>query len=143
MQTQQPPAIVVTNYQQYINAEFLQQGIIDGIDPEFDGALPEAMYASIAYFTVNKTGNLFKKTQTEYVSNLTLSINGKSHTFVLHHSDDYIYDANKRLVVNEYTNNEQKDADMRALQSAFETLVFMRIDKITQALVNSYKPKQS
>lgn len=135
------PNIVVTNYQQYINAGCLQQEIARNIDLELDGPLPETLHVSIAYVDIIKVPR--PKTPPVqpaklYKTVLALSIKGVTRRYTLMHSGEELYIAKKSLNTNQYE-YASKDACMRILQQAFETIVFMRGDKITNDLVNNYK----
>lgn len=136
------PQVHVTNYQQYINADFLAEGIANMLnqssfgEPDYDlTGFPENMYISIAYIDVLKQG---KKSERAYKTILAVNIQGKAHRYELLHNDEHIYLAMIGLTMNNYGTNISKDQHIRLLQQAFETLVFMRIEKIIEDLIKSY-----
>jgi hypothetical protein len=133
MQDVKLPTIVVTNYQQYINPDFLTQGIADTIPEEMDAVLPEYLYVSIAYMDIKKARA--RAEMPVYVTNLVLSIKGVSHSYKLMHSNTDLYLAKAGLDVNQYANQATKDAHIKLMQQAFETLVFMRVDRITEDVI--------
>lgn len=131
------PAVHVTNYQQYITGDFLQQAIADTLPVAMDAKLPENMHLSIAYIDIKKTSEVcaFK---TVYKTRLALSIKGKTYTYELQHGNDHLYLAHVGLQINQYSTAAAKDNHIKLLNQAFEAVVFMRAGKITQDLIANY-----
>jgi len=129
----------VTNYQQHIDASFLVEQLVSDV-ADYADALSEAMYASIAYFTINKTYDI----RIPYEAKLAISIKGKTYTYKLANNQRHIYEAFIHLQVNQYaydTGMELKDAHIKIVQAEFERLVFMRSHKIGTDLLNAYNIK--
>lgn len=136
------PQVHVTNYQQYINANFLAEGIANTLnqshfgEPDYDLTdFPENMHINIAYVDVLKQG---KRSERIYKTVLAVNIQGTPHMYELLHNDEDIYFAMIGLTINDYITRISKDMHISLLQQAFETLVFMRIEKIVEDLIKSY-----
>lgn len=133
------PNVHVTNYQQYITGDFLQDAIADTLPVAMDGKLPENLYVSIAYINVT----VISGANATYNTVLVLNIKGKSYTYKLRHNKTDLYLANVGLQANQYSTAAAKDNHIKLLNQAFETLVFMRAEKITDDLIANYaNPKQ-
>lgn len=131
--TTQMPTIHITNYQQYINADYLADRILDHIPA--DAMLPENIYASIAYIMVDVKAAI-------YTTALVLSIKGKAYRFKLCHKDQAAYNAwVNGLELKSTRSQNDKDADIRLLQQAFEAVVNKNIKQITKAITCAYGNK--
>lgn len=120
---QKLPAVVITNYQQYINAGYLVEMLLQGDDLKGDST---PLYASVAYVDVKvKNG-----ANASFVTVLALSIKGKTYTYKHSHYDTDYYLAKKGLDVNNYGTIAGKDNHIRVFQKAFEDVVSHFIEKI-------------
>jgi len=122
------PQVHVTNYQQYINADYLS----DAIAGRLPGAdMPENVYASIAYMQVGqKSGGWYTV--------LVLSIMGKSYRYELLHDHNSYYTAQVNFDLNNF-NNLHKDTCILLFNTAFEEVVLARINKIVKDILKAYK----
>lgn len=113
-------AIVITNYQQYINAGYLVEALMQTSAIADNPTI--TMYASIAYVDVKKLPQPVKG-QRMYNIVLALSIKGKTYTYKkLTDNADY-YIAKKGLDVNNYGTTAGKDNHIQVFQKAFEAVV--------------------
>lgn len=127
----------VTNYQQHIDASFLVEQLVSDV-ADYADAMQEALYASVAYFTIKKTHDM----RSLYEAKLAISIKGKTYTYKLANNQRHVYEAFCELSANQYRgNNELKDAHIKIVQAQFERLVFMRSHKIATDLLNAYNIK--
>lgn len=130
MQTETPlPTIHVTNYQQYIDAPYLQQAIADYLPA--DAVLPETINVSIAYMQVHKKNNI-------YTTVLVLSILGKSYRFKHTHANPDYYAAQQGLDLNNYGSQVSKDDHMHVFNTAFYGVVLNTIGQIVKAITTAY-----
>lgn len=139
MQDTKAPAVVVTNYQQYINADFLQDAIANELDiqTEVGAVLPAMLHVSIAYIDIVKQ----PKSQGVYKTILALSIKGVTYRYHLPHDNEHLYLAKKGLDLNQYSTHVARDIHIRLLNQAFEGVVFMRAGKIANDLIENFKIK--
>lgn len=129
MQTTTMPQVHITNYQQYIDADYLIANVISSLPA--DQILPEHVYASIAYMQIVKSIGGFTTT-------LVLSIKGKSYRFKLTHNNTRLYLAQYGLDLNTYADSATKAKDIHQLNVAFEAVVEKNIKQITKAIVTAY-----
>lgn len=137
MQETTLPNVYVTNYQQYVNADFLQQAIDKVIPVYMELPMAGSLYISIAYIDINKISKAGTWKAT-YKTRLALSIKGKTYTYELQHGNDHLYLAHVGLQINQYSTAAAKDNHIKLLNQAFEAVVFMRAGKITQDLIANY-----
>lgn len=125
------PNVYVTNYQQYINAPFLQDAIANMLTEEdIESRKGESIYVSIAYFTVNKASGY-----NQYDSVLALSVRGKSYVYKLRHNNEDVYEANKAIINQDFDSVEKRDESIHTLNAAFEALVAARVERICENVI--------
>lgn len=124
------PQVHITNYQQYINTDYLTAEVLSNIPA--DAELPEHIYASIAYMRVVRFIGRYK-------TNLSLNIKGRTYSFTLLHDNDNAYHASKAVDLNAFgSGQEAKDIAIRVFQQAFEAVVNRNIKQITKAITTAY-----
>jgi hypothetical protein len=131
------PNVHVTNYQQYVNAVFLQQAIVDTIPVVMDAQLPENLYISIAYIDIK----VISGANATFATKLVLNIKGKSYSYKLRHNNTDLYLAHVGLQTNQYSTTAAKGNHIKLLNQAFEAVVFMRAGAITDDLIANYTNK--
>lgn len=126
------PAVVITNYQQYIDAGYLTEMLLQYED------LPvgKQLFASIAYLDVKKTSATRRDLTSGvylriYAITLVLSINGVAYRYTLKDTNPDTYLAKKGLDLNNYGTPAGKDNHIRVLQQAFKDVIDHYIEKIT------------
>jgi len=122
----------VTNYQQHLDANPLLAYILENIPEGVADSITDAMHASIAYVTVNKVRDPRKLHETV----LALSIVGKTYRYKYMHGVKELYDAAGAIAAGKASNTQ-----IKAMQDTFETLVFLRGDKIVADLLKAYNIK--
>lgn len=124
---QKLPAVVITNYQQYIDAGYLTEMLLQGDDLKGDST---PLYASIAYVDVKKVPQPVKG-QRMYNIVLALSLKGKTYTYKKVTDNTNYFLAKVGLDINSYGTNAGKDNHIRVFQKAFEEVVSHFIEKIS------------
>lgn len=123
------PVVHVTNYQQYINADYLALNVNDRMPA--DSKLPENIYTSIAYMQVQRAKGVFNTT-------LCLNIKGRAYRFKLAHDVEAYYIAQVTIDYNTFSSSTAKDMQIRQLQQAFEAVVNKNIKQIVKAITTAY-----
>lgn len=129
METVALPILHVTNYQQYIDASYMHQIVMDNL-PQ-DTHWPEAINISIAYMQIVKKAGAF-------ITTLALSILGKTYKVKTTHANADFYLAQYGLDLNTYANQGTKDNHIRLFQQAFQGVVYNKKTQIIKALKCAY-----